>query len=128
MIRTLKFKLNGSSGIMPTTKLITVNVLPDIAVEGDETLTVTLSNPTVATRSGETGPAPSSTTTATPPFKRSRSVARRPVKATPRPRATRPATRCRSGSGGGGHGADGRDRRRYRYGRRRLQGCPSRRR
>ena len=43
--RTLKFKPN-SSGTMPTTRMITVKVLPDISVEDNETLTVTLSNPT----------------------------------------------------------------------------------
>jgi Calx-beta domain len=43
--RTLVFKPN-MKGIMPTTKTVTVKVLPDTAVEGDETITVTLSNPT----------------------------------------------------------------------------------
>jgi hypothetical protein len=44
-VRTLTFKPSGA-GIMPTTKYVTVKVNPDIAVEGDEDLTVTLSNPT----------------------------------------------------------------------------------
>jgi hypothetical protein len=43
--RTLTFKPNAK-GIMATTKLVTVKVLPDIGIDGDETLTVQLSNPT----------------------------------------------------------------------------------
>ncbi len=43
--KTLKFKPN-SSGVMATTKFVTVKVLPDEGFEGDEFLTVTLSNPT----------------------------------------------------------------------------------
>jgi hypothetical protein len=42
--RTLKFKPNAS-GIMATTKLVTVAVVPDTTVEGDEAFTLTLSNP-----------------------------------------------------------------------------------
>ena len=45
MTKTLKFKPN-TSGVMATTKFITVKVLPDENVEGDEFLTVSLSNPT----------------------------------------------------------------------------------
>jgi hypothetical protein len=43
--RSIKFKPNAS-GVMVTTKLVAVEVLPDLSVEGDESLTVTLSNPT----------------------------------------------------------------------------------
>lgn len=43
--RTLTFKLNAS-GVMATTKFVTVKVVPDTAPEGNEGLTVELSNPT----------------------------------------------------------------------------------
>lgn len=43
--KRLTFK-PGSSGVMATTKFITIKVEPDTAIEGDEDLTVTLANPT----------------------------------------------------------------------------------
>lgn len=44
-VKTLTFKPSGT-GVMPTTKFVTVKVNPDTDVEGDEDLSVTLSNPT----------------------------------------------------------------------------------
>jgi hypothetical protein len=44
--RTLTFKPSAATGVTPTTKFVTVKVVPDTAVEGDEDLTVTLGNPT----------------------------------------------------------------------------------
>jgi hypothetical protein len=43
--KTLTFKPTAA-GVTPTTKFVTIKVVPDTAVEGDEDLTVTLGNPT----------------------------------------------------------------------------------
>ena len=44
--RILHYQVNPSSGLTPTTRLVTVDIVPDLLVEDDETFTIVLSDPT----------------------------------------------------------------------------------